>query len=150
MIYIKDPLKWLAHSRYPINISYYYDNGNIFWKGHLSSAVTFLSQVTLVSEQARPWDLLPVSNLIKYKVEFQKRYVSRNEKEKKSISEHINHCVAISIPFCSHSVVWSNINCICGRIMSYCQSQVCNTASSILLYQDILWFQIPMSNGWFS
>lgn len=117
---------------------------------HLSSAGIFLSQVTLASEQARSWDLLPVGNLIKYKSEFQKRYVYTNEKEKILLLERIKYYLFIKVPFCSHSVIWSNINCICGWIMSYCQSQVCNTASSILLYQDILWFQISMSNGWFS
>lgn len=54
------------------------------------------------------------------------------------------------LPFGAHSMVGGDIDGVCGRVMAHGQTEVCDAASAVLLHQDVLGFQISVSDSWFA
>lgn len=54
------------------------------------------------------------------------------------------------LPLGSHSVVGSDVDGVGGRVVAHSQTQVCDTTRPVLLHQDVLGLQVPVSYCWFA
>lgn len=70
-----------------------------------------------------------------------------NSRLRYKISLDHPHC---ALPLCAHTVVGRDVNGVSGRVMAHSQAQVRNTAGSVLLHQNVLGLQVPVSDGWFT
>ena len=53
-------------------------------------------------------------------------------------------------PFGSHSVVWSDVDGVGGRVVADGQPQVGDAARPVLLHQDVLGLQVSVRDTWLS
>ena len=52
-----------------------------------------------------------------------------------------------TLPLGADSVVGRNVNGVGGGVVAHCQAQVSDAAGAVLLHQNVLGLQVPVSNG---
>ncbi len=57
------------------------------------------------------------------------------------------HLRSEGVPFGAHSVVGCDVDGVGGGVVAHGQTQVCNAARAVLLHQDVLGLQIPVSDS---